>query len=465
MREPFLKSIDGGKILNTEQRLTLNFTCYPLVTGQLDKYTFQDWQVEGGTIQLEVLDGADDCQKQDLKWSSSDETIAAVEQGKVRALTTGVADITVQAPNGAVGECRIQVIDNPGRLTPLKAALNTDRLVLNKTEGAMLHPHILPVDYFDNGRLDTTFTWTSSDPEVAVVDHRGGVYAAACGEAVITAVSNDIGRSVSCHIEVIKKSKQDLYADPLEDMQGICSAMNIGESRQLILPQEVCEQPVCWSSCNETIAGVDEHGCVRAYRAGEVHIWATFINGGHYVDYTVRIEPADEHPVTEVHLSRSRIRMTTGEQSALYAAVFPAVLLEKCLNWQSSDEKVCRIVRRHINLSGLDEIILEAAGAGRAVITGSCEGISQNCEVIVSEEGISVYSIQLPDKKKLECEAVERLIPVCAEDDTYSDYGWLSQDRTAATVDREGYVRAYKKGKVNIYCFALAGLTGSDRLL
>lgn len=353
--------------------ITLNFHMYPLVVGQLDKYIFSDWQKEGGTIQLVAAVNGDTYTQEDIVWVSDRPSIAVVENGLVRAVTTGIADVTATLPDGSSDTCRIQVIDNFGRLTAREVTFNTDKLVLNKEEGAVLYPYILPIDYYENGILDKTFTWTSSDDSVAAVDHRGRILAKEVGMAVITATSMDVGRTASCKVTVIKKTKAQLFADPLEDMDGGGISLKVQETKSLQLPREVSHQPVCWCSENPQIASVNMDGTVTAYKSGQVKVWATFINGGWRVCFLVQVEAIPAHPITEVHISKKEMALAVGEQKPVYAIVYPATVLEKQLTWKSSDESVLKIVKQHINLSGLDEILVEGVGNGFATLTGVCD--------------------------------------------------------------------------------------------
>ena len=145
------------------------------------------------------------------------------------------------------------------------------------------------------------------------------------------------------------------------------------------------------------------------YRPGNVIIWATFIRGGHRVRYELEVQQLPAPKASAIHLSRKEIRMAAGGQEKLYAAVLPAVLLEKQLVWESSDESVCRIVRQHINLSGLDEVILEGAGAGTAVVRGTCDGLEVSCSIHVSQEAVRIQELQLPKTVKIESEQVHRM--------------------------------------------------------
>ncbi len=439
----------------------LNFSVYPLVVGQEDKFVFSGVQNEGGSIALAADVTGERYTAEDVLWSSDDPGVADVDDfGTVRAFTTGWTDIHAKLPDGSQADCRIQVIDNIGRLTAQKVTLNTDRLSLNKGEGAALYPIIWPVDYFQNGMLDATFDWTSADEEIAVVDHRGRVWARQCGTTVITASSRDVERTASCEITVVKKPEQEFYCEPLEDMDGGQLALRTGERRTLSLPDSVKEQPVCWRSENESIAGVDQDGAVTAYRQGTVCIWATFQNGGHRVQFILNIGPAEEKRVREVHLSRTELYLDPGERQHVYAVVFPAVLLEKIMQWDSSDERVVRIVRQHINLSGLDEVIVEGVGEGTAVLSARCDDITVNCEVSVSCGERRMEWISLPGECSVDPEEIRQIAPetnvpgepaVC----------WLSDDRRIATVDAYGTIKGYAPGMAGIYCIAAEQLTGA----
>lgn len=457
------------------KHIVLNFTHYPLVVGQLDKYTFSDFDLEGGRVQLraELVDTS--YTERDIAWSSSAARIAVVDgTGLVRAVRTGIADITAKLPDGEAAQCRIQVIDNQARLTAQHVSLNTDKLILNKTEGAVLYPNILPVDYFGDGMLDAAFTWRSSDDSVAIVDHRGRIYAKECGKAMITATSVDVGRTASCEVEVIMKEVEDLYIDPLEDMEGGQVWMKYAEKKQLVLPDDVVHQPVNWCSSNPHIVSVDSHGMLTAYRPGDADVLATFINGGHCLCYKIKVsqcelgtgvvtDPLPGRSVRQVEINCKQLQIALGEQKNLYGIVSPATVLEKQLSWNSSNEEVCRIVRQHINLSGLDEVIVEAVAPGDAVITGSLmdEAGTEHtvsCEVSVVSTKANITRILLPSRMELQCEGVRRLEPEWNREATDRRIAWLSDSRRLVTVDREGYIKGYDEGCAHIYAIAKCSL-------
>ncbi|MCI8373535.1 MAG: hypothetical protein HFI75_14320 [Lachnospiraceae bacterium] len=439
--------------------ITLNFNMYPLVVGQFDKFTFSGWKEEGGSIQLKAELKDTDYTLDDLSWTSSNPEVASVEQGFVHAMTVGVTDICAKLPDGSCAECRIQVIDNIGRVTPLNVSLNTDRLVLGKLEGAELHPVFWPIDYFDNGMLDQTLTWTSSNPQVVLVDHRGRLFGKECGSAVITGVSNDIGKVATCQVTVIPMKEKERYLLPLEDMDGGTVSLKVQEKQKLILPAEVLEQPVNWCSENGSIVQVNESGTITAYKPGSVKIWATFINGGYRVGYNVEVREQPQHLVTEIHLNQYQANIAAGEQTNIYAAVFPATLLEKQLSWQSSDETVLKIVRQHINLSGLDEVIVEGIQEGTAVIRGNLEGKEVQCQVQVSQKHKQVCSIGLPLELSMEPGQVTQLRPAA---DHFRLF-WLSDDHRVVTVDRDGMLKCYENGEAHIYAFAADSLKDEDK--
>lgn len=447
--------------------IRLNFDVYPLVVGQLDKFIFSDYEIEGGKIQLEAYVESDAYDISDICWNSSDENIAVVEDGLVRAIRTGIADIAATLPNGEAACCRIQVIDNIGRLTAREFKLNTDKLCLAMGEGAALYPLILPIEHFGNGFLDDSCEWTSSDESVAVVDHRGRIYARSVGCATITAVTKDVKRSANCDVEVVFKKEKEIYLDPLEDMDGGSFNIINGEKFKLSLPKEMSEQPVCWRSLDEGIVRVSDDGTVYSNCTGNSQIWASFINGGRKVIYNISVEGCQQNDIDKISLSRETINLTVGEKTDLYAIVFPATVLEKKLDWISSDENVVRIVKQYINLSGLDEVILEAIGEGFADIYAILDDKKVNCHVKVSKDKAVISSIEL-ENIFMENEAVLKISPIInggkiASED--ADILWLSENRRLLTVDKHAYIKAYRKGKVKLYAISEKSLDEQARLL
>ena len=445
--------------------IRLNFNVYPLVVGQLDKFIFSDIDKEGGNILLKAFLSDTDYSEDDIVWTSSDESIAVVDGGKVRAVRTGIADIKATLPDGDSDTCRIQVIDNIGRLTTGHIRLSTDKLSLAKGEGAALYPIITPIDYFDTGYLDKTCDWTSSDESVVLVDHRGRVYAKEEGHAVITAVSKDVGRSASCEIEVVFKKEKEIYLDPLEDLDGGTVVINSGEPYQLSLPEEVKSEPVRWCSLDEGIVRVDDAGMVYSTCEGEVLIWATFVNGGKRVIYHISVESPLRKTISHIVLNTDSLRLAKGERAEVYATVFPATVLEQKMTWKSSDENVLKIVKQHINLSGLDEIIVEAAAAGEAVIQAVKDSFVLECKVSVEEACVPIETIEIPSME-VENESVTVLNPVFnkgLKEPTCKEVLWLSDNRKALTVDKDGTIKPYEKGEVNVYCISADSLNESLR--
>lgn len=439
------------------KNIKLNFNIYPLVVGQEEKYTFSGWEVEGGTIQLKADYLADVYTGADITWQSENPKIAVVdENGLVRAMTTGVTDVTATLPDGSLDTCRIQVIDNWGRLTADKVTLNTPNLLLNKLEGAQLYPQIFPADYFENGMLDNNFIWESSNPDIVVVNHLGRLWGKECGTATITGISMDVGRTVSCQVEVIKKPKEIEYADPLEDMEGGNFTVNYGETKTLALPEDVAHQEVWWCSSNESIAEVDQTGTVRFHKEGKVTIYATFIRGGHRVSYQVEGKNFPKSKITKIVLNTEHIHIAAGERTSIYAAVFPATVLEKQLRWNVSDSKVAHILKQHINLSGLDEIVVEALTEGQVTITGACDDMEVTCKLTVSAEKILPTKVILPKEITIEREQVMELCPVLEENVTERELIWKTENPDIVTVDKDGVLKGYINGETVITCSSKA---------
>ena len=125
-----------------------------------------------------------------FEWSSSDTTIATVDQeGWVRARHAGSVEITVAAGTvSTVGEIiAVQV--------PHTVVLSTPRDSLAVGDSIQMTAEAF--DALGNAIANVTFEWSSSDTTIATVDHKGWVRATSAGSAEITVNVGDLSTSTA----------------------------------------------------------------------------------------------------------------------------------------------------------------------------------------------------------------------------------------------------------------------------
>ena len=166
---------------------------------ELDKTTAE--MTIGDEITLTATVKPENAANKAVKWSSSNEAVATVDQnGKVKAIAEGNIVITVATEEGNVtATCEITV---------KKPVVVASSVVLNKTEAEItvgdtlqLTATVLPED-----AADKTIVWTSSDEKVAKVDADGKVTAIKAGEVEIKASSAVDGVNAVCKLTVKAKT-------------------------------------------------------------------------------------------------------------------------------------------------------------------------------------------------------------------------------------------------------------------
>lgn len=140
---------------------------------KLDKTELTLFEGEEETLTTTVL--PDDATDKTIVWTSSDNSIATVESGKVKAVGKGIAKITASA-GGKSASCNIDVFRPVSGISLNKTTLE---LPLEKSE--TLTATVIPSDATLRGEI----TWSSSNTQVATVDG-GKVTAVSMGSATIT---------------------------------------------------------------------------------------------------------------------------------------------------------------------------------------------------------------------------------------------------------------------------------------
>ncbi|MGN0106818.1 MAG: Ig-like domain-containing protein, partial [Hominilimicola sp.] len=434
------------------------------------------WKTNGDyfTLNADVL--TDNYGENDIEWSVSDEEIIKIKSSNdgtadVQALRTGFADVYASLPDGGKAVCRICVIDNYCRLTVQKIEFNIDNLTLAINDAAQVKPILYPKSVYDNGILDKTLSWSSSDASVAEVSSDGTVTAKSAGKAIITAVSADVERKASFNVTV----KDSIGATGITADNAEIKNVKVGETVQL---SASADSDIIWKSENSFVADVDENGLVTAYsnsnkqvvtsdgakvteEADTVKIYATTAEGGYIAEFDLCISDADVD-VQSVDIDAENIALAAGTTKNITAVIAPANILEQSVTWTSDNESIVTVEKTDNTIYGANQAVLTAVGSGTAHITASYGGKSDKCTVTVTESTVKAHSVSVKTSKEIDIDEVYQLTASVDENVTNKEIIWLGTNADIATVDREGNVMGYSAGTIKIYAIAADSLTEDE---
>ncbi|WP_240416348.1 Ig-like domain-containing protein [Paenibacillus periandrae] len=136
----------------------------------------------GQTAVLKAAVAPEDTSSKALVWSTSDPTVATVNDGTVTAVNKGNAIITVQTQDGSIKATAIVEV----KIAAAKVSLEPSELNLLAGQTAVLKATVAPDD-----TSSKALVWSTSDASVATVNDDGTVTAVNRGNAVITAAAQD----------------------------------------------------------------------------------------------------------------------------------------------------------------------------------------------------------------------------------------------------------------------------------
>lgn len=302
---------------------------------------------KGETQQLNIEYGTDDKAEQEkiaeaasklnLTWSSSDETVATVDEtGLVTAVGAGEADVTVSVADANISSTtHVKVVITP---TGVEAP-DSIELVTNGENSKALGAKMTPED-----ATEVKLAYESSDESVATVDENGVVTAVADGECIITTyVTADIpataenaeAKPVVDEVASSEAEVADSAADSegpddaassepkdttdssfgvvpdslsaetkvtvttkveqivLNKTEGVLTVGNSVTVTATVTPDNATNATVNWTSSDEKVATVDSNGKVTAVAAGNATITATSESDGDVsADYALTVNKA-----------------------------------------------------------------------------------------------------------------------------------------------------------------------------
>lgn len=379
---------------------------------------------KGQTLTLKATVLPENASEKAVTWSSSDESIVKVDKdGKVTTLKAGTAIVRASSTTeGVFAECTIHVKVNSESISFTK-----DKVTLYCGDTLTLETKILPEDNTNGGVI-----WSSDNEKVASVKD-GVITAGVQGTAVITAKTQDSGKTATCTVTV-KKHTEGIKISSTNETLYVGKTVTL---KAEVSPADATEKSVVWTSSDKAVATVKD-GKITAVHSGVAIITAKTKEGDFYAVCIVKVIQGME----KITLDKGELILDKNASATLTAQIQPLDADDREIIWTSSDESVVKVVDGVVtaqNKSG--KVTVKAASAKDGKIYAECK-------VTVKEP---VGSIELSDKeitmKKGETKTLTaKILPENAYDKTVI---WTSGDDKIATV-KDGVVTAVDAGTVEI---------------
>ena len=271
--------------------LTLNV---PYPPASLSKTSLELKIGDSATLTIENLSG------RTVSWTSDNDGVATVKQGKVTAVRAGKCVITAKLSDGTALKCKVTVTD--------PAKLNKTKLKL-KVGGS----YTLKVNNLGGRKV----TWSSSNASVASVKD-GKVTAHKAGTCTITAQVQN-GKALKCKVTVTDPAK----------LNKTSLSLQVGGSYTLKV-EHLGGRTVTWTSSNTAVATV-QGGKVTARKAGSCTITAKLSDGK---TLTCKVTVTDS-----AKLNKTVLTLKEGETFKLAVTGQGS----NSITWTSTDEKIATV--------------------------------------------------------------------------------------------------------------------------
>ncbi|WP_419890795.1 Ig-like domain-containing protein [Paenibacillus xylanexedens] len=367
------------------------------------------------------------------EWSTSDEKVATVVNGKVTGQSAGTAVITAKVGSQSVTvDVNVEVVK---RVDVDKQQVN---LLLNKSESVKV-----TATYPDGTTKDVTdlAEWTSSNEKVADV-LKGEITGYSAGSAKITAkygtksVSVDVDVDLTSKLSVEKQSIFFRLSETTKTANVVVTASYPNSSDVNVTDQAT------WTSSNEKVATVFK-GQITAISAGSTTIKATY--SGKTVEIAVDVDTARYLDIKDVN-DKLSMSVAGGNKSKTLVANAEYIdgsteIVTSKATWTSSNADV-------VYVSNGDLI---AYKSGTATITVAYGG--KTVKFTVNVDVADKYEM---DKKKASVAVggttSAKVLALYGETskDVSEDATWSSSSDKIAEVDSKGVITGVATGKVTI---------------
>ena len=224
----------------------------------------------GETALLRATVLPEDADNKNVRWESSNEKVATVENGIVTCKGYGTAEISATTEDGGfTAVCKVTA--ERKEILPTSITLDKADVTMNVGETTKLKADVWPTDA-DNKSV----IWNSDNEDIAKVSSDGVVTAVKAGKTKVYATTQANNLKAECEITVLQP------VTGIEMDKASISFTYIGETVQLtakLLPEDASNKNVTWESSDTKVAIVSK-GKVVCTGFGTAVIYAVSADGG-----------------------------------------------------------------------------------------------------------------------------------------------------------------------------------------
>lgn len=224
----------------------------------------------GETALLRATVLPEDADNKNVRWESSNEKVATVENGIVTCKGYGTAEISATTEDGGfTAVCKVTA--ERKEILPTSITLDKADVTMNVGETTKLKADVWPTDADNKSVL-----WNSDNENIAKVSSDGVVTAVKAGKTKVYATTQANNLKAECEITVLQP------VTGIEMDKASISFTYIGETVQLtakLLPEDASNKNVTWESSDTKVAIVSK-GKVVCTGFGTAVIYAVSADGG-----------------------------------------------------------------------------------------------------------------------------------------------------------------------------------------
>ena len=393
----------------------------------------------------------DNATNKSVSWFSSNENVATVEEGKVKALSQGEAEVSIMAGNNTTANIKVKV----------KEKKEDKPITLDKQEIYMYNGVSTSVVADSN---NNDLSWSSSDNNIVSVNN-GVISSTGVGDATVI-VETDDGQKTEVIIHVIDENQNEVEKVSRLYFDNERLDIEVGTSYNLSLkyePNNAVLDTITWFSSNSNVVNVNQYGVITARSIGTSTITAKNANG---ISASINITVKEKYiNVSAVSLNKSEINLNEGETEKLVVSINPVNASNKNIIWKSSNEQIASVS---------EDGLVVAKKKGSAVISViTSNNLTASTKVNVSSitvdppvnNDIPVSSISLNKTSEvLRIGETSTLIAtINPSNATNKTLKWSSSNNNVATVNN-GVVQAINSGNATIIVSSSNGKTASYQL-